>query len=707
MVPEKLKWREKYPYGLSASQFGMALGHCGRVSDFVHYIRHIVGTEQEFKGNPATAHGIRTESMARCCYETLLGTRVHDGGFFSSPDGLLGASPDGISFFESAEGDRKITSMRLLEIKCPYRSLYDGSKDSYKPFGIPLQYMCQMQGQMALSGAVECDFFVFLAGPPETQVVAWRVFFSETFWGWCQPKLLQVVQWLREGPPLDGSLDRSFSFEPFDYSDIDVRPLVFPWSITGRTAIVDSRRFPFFFLEKNRVLWERRNKNSVSVRQVKCESDVQLQHTLVTFFDSSLRMGSLVSCGARLLVVGRLDFHRSLLVLFYGRPVVIENSLSHVSKSGEERQSEIDNNVPSLSLIVVRFHQKDVLQQFSLVYEENRAPATPTSVKFFPAVAIGSLVSPGDRVELHSFRDQEAEFEVSSEHSEESTSNVLFLVEAVLDRGLDASAEQYRVESVSFTKILVIHRVSEDGTVERGRALSIPHYFVRRVVGKQVQGVCSLSQIVSVIPASVPMQAQSSSRETFCKELTDPLLDGELSCASTPKAASLAELLQAPDCGRIVLVTSVSEEPLVLLRKRTAEFSSSKDSLSLLTVVVSVSEALLRMAYSQVGLIRGSPILVDDNDADPNSSSSDNLISPLVRRCSEEAQTFHPKVQHWARRLVLGDPNIMGICLCAFEIETTDSIISSLRSAMSLERILFSYASVEEANAVIELLRGA
>ncbi|GET91487.1 hypothetical protein, conserved [Leishmania tarentolae] len=93
--PEKLKWKAAHPHGLSASQFGMALGFCGRVSDYVHYLRNIVGTDQEFKGNACTAHGIHMEPKARALYELLTGCRVHDGGFFVTSDRILGCSPDG------------------------------------------------------------------------------------------------------------------------------------------------------------------------------------------------------------------------------------------------------------------------------------------------------------------------------------------------------------------------------------------------------------------------------------------------------------------------------------------------------------------------------------------------------------------------------------------------------------------------------------
>ncbi|KAH9578753.1 YqaJ viral recombinase [Trypanosoma melophagium] len=288
--PDKIKWKGHTPHGLSASQFGMALGLCGRVVDFVDYLRNVVGTELEFTGNASTSHGIVTEPKARSLYELLTGDAVSDGGFFLTDDGLLGCSPDGRIFYRtnSQNGDTQnnvkgiITNgevdttekaaprvkipfrskwqpqvcstsslqssptqekFRLLEIKSPFHSLYDGSKSAYQPFGIPQQYLCQMQGQMAIAGVNECDFFVYL-DKPACQVVAWRVRRSEEFWEWASPKLRQVAQWVRDGPPL--WLNRSFSFGTFDFSKIMVEPLIFPYDITANAPIRDAHRFPFF-----------------------------------------------------------------------------------------------------------------------------------------------------------------------------------------------------------------------------------------------------------------------------------------------------------------------------------------------------------------------------------------------------------------------------------------------------------------------------
>lgn len=339
---DKMKWKDLIPYGLSASQFGMALGFCGKVSDYINYERNIVGTSLEFVGNSFTAHGIKTEPKARALYEMLTGQRVYNGGFFVIHNGLLGCSPDGrvlvdeepdqstlpcmksrctsdadrrsesncgvaasslirkspkgefifkvpfqkdrtthtsrhtscdvissvsssptaspvLSPFSSQEElftrqlfwtqrqqqqrkRRRRQKVRLLEIKSPFRKLYGGRAEHYQPFGIPIHYMCQIQGQMAIAEADECDFFVYVESTGHVE--AWRVHRSASFWSWAEPKLLQVTMWLRDGPP--DSLDRTFQFEPFDFSTLVVEPLVFPFSIYESASLENETNFPFF-----------------------------------------------------------------------------------------------------------------------------------------------------------------------------------------------------------------------------------------------------------------------------------------------------------------------------------------------------------------------------------------------------------------------------------------------------------------------------
>ena len=290
---------------LSASQFGAALGFCGNVADFVFYQRHHVGTELEFTGNDATAHGIHTEPRSKLIYELLTQTCVAPGGFFVDGEcgGRLACSPDGIVFWRGLESPRTSPTtarttrlaasnfndtplpslsrkpQRLLEIKSPFYQLFDGSKSSSQPFGIPLSYMCQMQGQMAIAGASECDFFVCL-DKQRVECCLWRVSFSPEFWDWAKPKLLQACFWIEEAQDEEATPERSLCEQDnasrgggerkaipaaarkslhwvnrwspaFDFSRIGVRPILPPTCLTSSRLLWmrgDAlRRYPFFF----------------------------------------------------------------------------------------------------------------------------------------------------------------------------------------------------------------------------------------------------------------------------------------------------------------------------------------------------------------------------------------------------------------------------------------------------------------------------
>eukprot|EP00798_Chlamydomonas_sp_ICE-L_P029875 gene29875-biopygen11611 len=66
---------------------------------------------------------------------------VHEFGLLRhASKSFLGASPDGVT----EDGV-------MLEIKCPWRRKIDGT--------VPMQYYLQIQGQLAVSGLLECDYF--------------------------------------------------------------------------------------------------------------------------------------------------------------------------------------------------------------------------------------------------------------------------------------------------------------------------------------------------------------------------------------------------------------------------------------------------------------------------------------------------------------------------------------------------------------------
>lgn len=84
------------------------------------------------------------EPRARKAYEMLTGSEVTNGGFFTTDDGLIGCSPDGLV---GADGD--------LEIKCPALNTHIG----YALNGPGDDYRLQVQGRLMIHGREWCDFF--------------------------------------------------------------------------------------------------------------------------------------------------------------------------------------------------------------------------------------------------------------------------------------------------------------------------------------------------------------------------------------------------------------------------------------------------------------------------------------------------------------------------------------------------------------------
>lgn len=91
---------------------------------------------------PALKWGVMYEPAAAGLYAAQNGgVQVHEFGLLRHVDTpFLGASPDGIT-------DTGV----MVEIKCPWRRKIDGE--------IPVQYYLQIQGQLAVCGLQECDYF--------------------------------------------------------------------------------------------------------------------------------------------------------------------------------------------------------------------------------------------------------------------------------------------------------------------------------------------------------------------------------------------------------------------------------------------------------------------------------------------------------------------------------------------------------------------
>ena len=138
---------------VTASMAGAVLGlnpHTNRNAAMREKVREMLGAEREFTGNAATAHGQKSEPIARDAYEDLTGELVLLDGFSRHPDyDFIGASPDGLV------GDRG-----LVEIKCPYA--FKGKAKTYSIDDKPY-YFAQIQIQLEVLDRAWCDFVCWTA----------------------------------------------------------------------------------------------------------------------------------------------------------------------------------------------------------------------------------------------------------------------------------------------------------------------------------------------------------------------------------------------------------------------------------------------------------------------------------------------------------------------------------------------------------------
>jgi putative phage-type endonuclease len=111
------------------------------------------GVPSEFKGNDATRHGEKYESVARDLYCEKTGEIAHDLGLVQHQEiKWLGGSADGVT-----------ESGKLLEIKCPMSRKIKNE--------VPKYYLPQLQILMEVLNLEECDFIQYRPEPLEYVVV--------------------------------------------------------------------------------------------------------------------------------------------------------------------------------------------------------------------------------------------------------------------------------------------------------------------------------------------------------------------------------------------------------------------------------------------------------------------------------------------------------------------------------------------------------
>ena len=131
---------------ISASDFAQALG-CAKFGNQREFFRKKAGSPEEqapFDGScPPLKWGVMYEPVAQALYSAVnAGVQVHEFGLLRHPTlDFVGASPDGIT-----------ETGVMVEIKCPYRR-------KIVPGQVPTQYYYQIQGQLAVCGLDQCDFW--------------------------------------------------------------------------------------------------------------------------------------------------------------------------------------------------------------------------------------------------------------------------------------------------------------------------------------------------------------------------------------------------------------------------------------------------------------------------------------------------------------------------------------------------------------------
>ena len=134
------EWYECRNNLLTASDFGQALGvgTYGNVGTLIK--KKIDPDSYPFKSCPPLEWGVKFEPVAQEIYCLRERAHIHEFGLLKHPGhNFLGASPDGIN-----------ENGVMLEIKCPYKRVIDGT--------ISAQYFHQIQGQLDVCDLEECDF---------------------------------------------------------------------------------------------------------------------------------------------------------------------------------------------------------------------------------------------------------------------------------------------------------------------------------------------------------------------------------------------------------------------------------------------------------------------------------------------------------------------------------------------------------------------
>lgn len=174
-IPQRTEpWYEKRRQHITASLIASICGD-NPYESRVAALKKKVGCEPPFRGNKATEHGNFYEDIAIRKFEETTGEKVLEFGLLESlreGEEYLAGSPDGIT-----------ASGKLIEVKCPYRRIPNGS--------VPGHYVHQIQSLMHMLNIEECFFIEYVPEGTWTSEIFSVVHVKrcEIFWNRIEPML--------------------------------------------------------------------------------------------------------------------------------------------------------------------------------------------------------------------------------------------------------------------------------------------------------------------------------------------------------------------------------------------------------------------------------------------------------------------------------------------------------------------------------------
>lgn len=179
-VPQKSEeWYAKRKKYLTASTIASICGD-NKYETRSSAMKKKIGLEPSFSGNAATEHGNKYEPVAIDKYERQTGEKVFNFGLLESineGEDFIAGSPDGIT-----------ASGRLIEVKCPFMRIPDGT--------VPFHYVHQIQTLLHILRLDVCDFIEYV---PESLwndeiFTVVEVKRDDSFWLYMFPKMLSFYE---------------------------------------------------------------------------------------------------------------------------------------------------------------------------------------------------------------------------------------------------------------------------------------------------------------------------------------------------------------------------------------------------------------------------------------------------------------------------------------------------------------------------------